>query len=156
MIAAVYLRCFTDLSTGHGICSNGTMRRTSRRFVAVLTLLGFFGFQWAVAAHACANVFDPSGGLMPAAVSQSSSSDCTKMNLKQNQLPVKVCLEHCTKGKDASSSVASTDAPAPASVAFLTVQPAVAVEIANSWSSPQLQARNNTPPPLVLSQRLRI
>jgi hypothetical protein len=31
------------------------MRRTSRRFVAVMTLLGFFGMQWALAAHACAS-----------------------------------------------------------------------------------------------------
>ena len=78
------------------------------------------------------------------------------MNPKLDQLPVKLCLEHCTTGKEASNSVASTDVPVPASVAFLTVQPAAAVEIVNSWSPSQLHARNNTPPPLALSQRLRI
>jgi hypothetical protein len=41
-------------------------------------------------------------------------------------------------------------------VAFLTVRPSVAVDIANSWSSPQLQSRNNSPPVLSLSSRLRI
>jgi len=120
--------------------------------VAVLTLLGFFGFQWAVTAHACARVFDPSGGLIPAPVSQSSASDCAMMA----QVDAKLCLEHCTQGKEASNSVASADAPVPASVAFLTVRPAVAVEMASSGSPFRLHARNNSPPPLLLSQRLRI
>ena len=128
------------------------MRRTSRRFVAVLTLLGFFGLQWALAAHACAKVLDPMGGPVPVTVSQAASSHCAMMD----QIEVKLCLEHCTQGNEASNSVASTDAPAPASVAFLTVQSVATVEIANSWSPPQLQSRINSPPPLVLSQRLRI
>lgn len=134
------------------MCFNCAMRRTSRRFVAALTLLGFFGLQWALAAHACAKVLDPMGAPMPITASQSASSHCATVD----QVDVKLCLEHCTKGKEASSSVAGTDAPAPASVAFLTVQSVAAVEIANSWSPPQLQSRNNSPPPLVLSQRLRI
>jgi hypothetical protein len=41
-------------------------------------------------------------------------------------------------------------------VAALAVEPAAFAQIANSWSPPQLQSRNNSPPPLILSQRLRI
>ena len=120
--------------------------------MAVMTLLGFFGVQGALAAHACARTFDQSRGLMPATISQTASDHCAIMAKVQAGL----CLEHCTKGKEASSSAASTDVPAPVSIAFLVVQPVASAEIANSWSPPQLQSRNNSPPPLLLSQRLRI
>jgi hypothetical protein len=132
------------------------MRRSSRRWVAAVTLLGFFGLQSALAAHACARAFDLSGGLPQAAMSPTGSSHCATTEPDSDQQQAGLCLEHCTKGKQANSSVASTDAPAPASVAFFTVQHSIAVAIANSWSPPQLQSRNNSPPPLVLSQRLRI
>jgi hypothetical protein len=69
-----------------------------------------------------------------------------------------LCLEHCTKGKEASNASAGTvaDATAPMAVAFLTVRASVSAGIANSWSSPQLQSRNNSPPALSVSSRLRI
>jgi len=121
-----------------------------------MTLLGFFGLQWALAAHACARTFDLSGGLAPAAVSQSASSHCATVVPNSDQRLAGLCLEHCTKGDEANSSFAGTDAPALATMAFLTVQPFASAEIANSWSPPQLQSHNNSPPPLVLSQRLRI
>jgi len=132
------------------------MRRTSRRFVAVMTLLGFFGMQWALAAHACARTFDLSSGLTPAAVSQSASSHCATTGPNSDQRQAGLCLEHCNKGDEASGSFAGTDAPAPPTIAFLTVQAFASAEIANSWSPRQLQSRNNSPPPLILSQRLRI
>jgi hypothetical protein len=120
-----------------------------------MTLLGILGLQGALAAHACAMTFLPSGE-WPAAALPSPSSHCAAMAPKSTPQGSALCLEHCTKGKEASNSVAATDAPAPASFAFLTVQPAASAAIANSWSPPQLQSRNNSPPPLVLSQRLRI
>ena len=121
-----------------------------------MTLLGFFGMQWALAAHACAMISDPSGGLNAAAASQSTPTHCATMAPKSVPQGAGLCLEHCTKGKEATGSIASTDAPAPMFVAFLTAQPFALPEIENSGSSAQLQFRNNSPPPLVLSQRLRI
>ena len=121
-----------------------------------MTLLGFFGLQWALAAHACAMMLDPSGALPAAAASPSTPSHCATMAPKSVPQDAGLCLDHCTKGKEATGSIASTDAPAPMSVAFLTVHPSSSPEIGNSWSSPQLQFRNNSPPPFALSQRLRI
>ena len=93
-----------------------------------------------------------------AAVATAPSSHCAAMAPKSAPQGSTLCLAHCTKGKEASNTNAGTvaDASAPMSVAFLTVRPAVAVDIANSWSSPQLQSRNNSPPVLSLSSRLRI
>jgi len=124
--------------------------------VAAVTLLGFFGLQAALAAHACARTFDLSGELPQATLAHSASSHCATTEPNSDQRQAGLCLEHCTKGKEVSSSAASADAPVPASVASFTVQPSMAVAIANSWTPPQLQSRNNSPPPLVLSQRLRI
>jgi len=133
------------------------MRRTLRRWVASVTLLGILGLQGALAAHACAMTFLPSDHSR-AAVATATSSHCAAMAPKSAPQGSTLCLEHCTKGKEASNASAGTvaDAPTPMSVAFLTVRPVVAVDIANSWSSPQLQSRNNSPPVLSLSSRLRI
>jgi hypothetical protein len=139
-----------------GICFNFAMRRTSRRWVAAMTLLGMFGMQWALAAHACALTLDPTGRRAPDAASEPVSSHCATMAGKVSPQDPGLCLEHCTKGKEATGSVATTDAPAPMSVAALAVETAAFAQIANSWSPPQLQNRNNSPPPLLLSSRLRI
>ena len=121
-----------------------------------MTLLGILGMQWALAAHACALALDPSGRLMPDAVTQSASSHCATMAGKASPQQPGLCLEHCTKGKEVTGSPATTDAPTPMSVAALAIEPAAFAQIANSWSPPQLQSRNNSPPPLLLSSRLRI
>lgn len=138
------------------MCFNFAMRRTSRRWVAAMTLLGIFGMQWALAAHACALALDPSGRLTPDPVAQPASSHCSTMAGKANPQQPGPCLEHCTKGKEVTGSLVTTDAPAPMPVAALAVEPAAFAQIANSWSPPQLQSRNNSPPPLLLSSRLRI
>jgi hypothetical protein len=101
--------------------------------------------------------FLPSGHSHAAAFPE-SSSHCAAMAPKSAAQGSTLCLEHCTKGKEASNASAGTvtDAPASMAVAFLTVRPFATVDIANSWSSPQLQSRNNSPPVLSLSSRLRI
>jgi hypothetical protein len=133
------------------------MRRTSRRWVAGFTLLGILGLQGALAAHACAMTILPSDHSHAADLS-ATSSHCAAMAPKSTPQGSTLCLEHCTKGKEASNASAGTvtDAPAPMAVAFLTLRPAVPADIANSGSSPRLQSRNNSPPVLSLSSRLRI
>jgi len=120
-----------------------------------MTLLGIFGMQWALAAHACALALDPTGRLMPDAATQPVSSHCATMAGKAIPQQPRLCLEHCTQGKEVTGSVAATDAPAMSTDA-LAVEPAAFAQIVNSWSPPQLQYRNNSPPPLLLSSRLRI
>jgi hypothetical protein len=133
------------------------MRRTLRRWVAAFTLLGILGLQGALAAHVCAMTFLPPEQ-SHAAAAAATSSHCAAMAPKSTPQGSALCLEHCTKGKEASNATAGTvaDAAAPMSVAFLNVRPAIDVDIANSWSSPQRQSRNNSPPVLSLSSRLRI
>ena len=121
-----------------------------------MTLLGILGMQWALAAHACASALDPSGRLMPHAISQSAPNHCATMAGKASPQQPGLCLEHCTKGKEVTGSLVAPDAPVPMSVAGLAIEPAALTEIANSWTPPQLQSRNNSPPPLLLSSRLRI
>jgi hypothetical protein len=121
-----------------------------------MTLLGIFGMQWAMAAHACALALDPTGRLTAGPPAQLASGHCSTMAAKIVPQQPGLCLEHCTKGKEVTGSLAATDAPAPMSVAALAVEPAAFAQIANSWSPPQLQSRNNSPPPLLLSSRLRI
>jgi hypothetical protein len=132
------------------------MRRTSRRWVAVVTLLGILGLQGALAAHACATMFLPPDGSHAAAGLPPSTSHCAALASKSVPQGGALCLEHCTKGKEASNASASTDAPTPPAAAFLTVPASAPPAIANSWSAPQLQSRNNSPPILALSSRLRI
>ena len=139
------------------------MSRTSRhwiatrRWVAAFTLFGILGLQGALAAHACAMTFLP-GEHSHAVASPATSSHCAALAPKSTPQGSALCLEHCTKGKEASNTSASagTDAPAPMSVAFLTVRPSPAQDVANSWAPAQLQSRNNSPPVLALSSRLRI
>jgi hypothetical protein len=140
----------------HRTWSNFAMCRTSRRWVGVVTLLGILGLQGALAAHACAMTLLPSDDPYSAAAIPSTSSHCAALASKSVPQGGVLCLEHCTKGKEASNAVANTDAPTPVVVAFLTVPAFAPPAIANSWSSPQLQSRNNSPPILVLSSRLRI
>jgi len=137
------------------MCFNFAMRRTSRRWVAAMTLLGIFGMQWALAAHACALALHPTGRLMPVEAAQPVSDHCATMAGKVSPQQPGLCLDHCTQGKEVTGTLATTDAPA-ISVAALSIEPAASVQIVNSWSPPQLQFRNNSPPPLLLSSRLRI
>jgi hypothetical protein len=124
--------------------------------VAVVTLLGILGLQGALAAHACATMFVPSGASHADAVAPPASSHCAALPSKSVPQGGALCLEHCTKGKEASNASISTDAPTLPVAAFLTVPAFARPAIANSWSPPQLQSRNNSPPILVLSSRLRI
>lgn len=132
------------------------MRRTSRRWVAIVTLLGILGLQGALAAHACAMTFPSLDDVHAAAATPSQSSHCAALASKSVPQGGVLCLEHCTKGKEASNAFVNSDAPTPTVAAFLTVPAFAPPAIANSWSPPQLQSRNNSPPILVLSSRLRI
>jgi hypothetical protein len=132
------------------------MFKTSRRWVAVVTLLGMLGLQGALAAHACATMFVASGESHAGAAVPPASTHCAALASKSVPQGGALCLEHCTKGKEASNASISTDVPALPVAAFLTVPAFAQPAIANSWSPPQLQSRNNSPPVLVLSSRLRI
>lgn len=131
------------------------MRRALRRWVAAFTLLGILGLQGALAAHACAMTLLPPDH-SHAAISNAMSGHCAALAPKSTPRGSTLCLEHCTKGKDASGSTVSTDAPAPLSVAVLHVPDAITADAASGAALQQRQFRNNSPPPLALSPRLRI
>ena len=127
--------------------------RRSRRLSAVVTLLGFITLQWLVVAHACAMQFHPLGALSPAETTASAAHHCAATD----KAPINLCFEHCSQGKDASNTVQAGDVPAPVPVAFLTVPHLVLSPPGRSGSVAAAPAlRSHSPPPLILSQRLRI
>jgi hypothetical protein len=130
-----------------------TNMRRNRRLSAVVTLLGFITLQWLVMAHACAMQFHPLGALSPIETTAPAAHHCAATD----KAPINLCLEHCSQGKDVSNTVQSGDAPAPVAIAFLTVPTLVLSPAGRSGSSAAAPAlRSHSPPPLILSQRLRI
>lgn len=127
------------------------MRRTTRRFVAAITMFGLLLVQGSVAAYACATTFNPQGGLVPAA-SAAPATDCASMMALAE---AGMCLQHCTQGDDANSTVPAIDVPGPAASGFLVVALAP-VGAAYDRVAARPTARSTSPPPLLLSQRLRI
>jgi hypothetical protein len=124
--------------------------RPHRRPFAIVTLLGFFAFQWLVAAHACAMPFHPQD--TPAPVS-AATHHCGA----PDSAPATLCIEHCTQGKDATNALPAGDVPTPAAIAFLTVPSLPASPTGTGRASSTAPAsRSHSPPPLTLSQRLRI
>lgn len=127
--------------------------RPPRRPSAFVTLLGFFAFQWLVAAHACAMPFHPPAASTPFEAAAAAAHHCGA----PDSAPAQLCIEHCSQGKDASNSMPAGDVPAPAAIAFLTVPPLLATAGGLGRSSSAAPAsRSHSPPPLTLSQRLRI
>lgn len=127
--------------------------RRNRRLSAVITLLGFITLQWLVVAHACAMQFHPLGALPPTGATAPAMHHCAATD----QAPINLCLEHCSQGKDVSNTVQAGDIPAPAAIAFLTVPAMPALPAGRNGSFAAVPAlRSHSPPPLTLSQRLRI
>jgi hypothetical protein len=127
------------------------MRRSSRRLVAILTLLGLLVVQGAVAAYPCAVVFESA----PLAMSDVNRAmvDCAGM---PDTAETALCLQHCTQGDDANSTVGAADVPAPAMCRYVVVAPAALTDTASTLAAARPPARSTSPPPLLLSQRLRI
>jgi hypothetical protein len=130
------------------------VRRTPRRVVAIIALLGFLFLQGAVAAHACSAAFHPSRGA--AVNADPSTHDCAGVVGTVNKAAATLCLQHCNQGDEASNTASSIDVPGPASTAFLIVEPASIDAPIVSRTSIRLAAHSTSPPPLSLSQRLRI
>jgi hypothetical protein len=129
------------------------MRRTSRRIVAAFTLFWLLLFQGAVAAHACKVILDPLGGMVQAASASASSDDCAGMI---DNAKAALCPKHCSQGNEASNTASSADFPSLPLAAFVVVDPAPAKTPAVSRVLSRLAAHGTSPPPLLLSQRLRI
>ena len=125
----------------------------NRRLSAIVTLLGFITLQWLVVAHACAMQFHPLGALSPVQTTAPAAHHCAATD----KAPINLCLEHCSQGKHASNTVHAGDVPAPAAVAFLTVPTLLVLPAGRGRSFAAAPAlRSHSPPPLTLSQRLRI
>lgn len=130
------------------------MRRKSRRTVAALALLGFLFLQGAAAAHACSVVFNPLRGAVVNA--NASTHDCAGTVAAVNKAPALLCLQHCNQGDEASNTSSSADVPGPVSIAFLVVEAAAMDAPIVSRASTRFTVHGTSPPPLSLSQRLRI
>ena len=135
------------------MCSNSRMRRTSRRLIAVLTIFWLLFSQGAMAAHACKQQFEWPGGLIPAAGASMSSDHCAGM---MEKAAAELCLKHCVQGTDSNNTASTADVPLLAPTTFLVVEPSATQVPARSAASLALAAHDASPPPLLLSQRLRI
>ncbi len=129
------------------------MRRTSRRLVAIITLFGLLVVHGAVAAHACALMQSPAGALVTAVSPRAVDGDCTA---DMDQADAAVCLHHCSQGHDANSTGNAADVPGPVLMACLTVAAAPPRLTSSRRAATPINARTTSPPPLLLSQRLRI
>jgi hypothetical protein len=129
------------------------MDRSSRRAVAVLAMLGLLFFQFALAAHACSLARQPTSPVVPAAGQTVSHDHCAGA---LDDGSAALCVAHCGLGDEASGSTASLDAPTPALSGFIVVAPAGERASAFVLATLRPAARSTSPPPLLLSQRLRI
>jgi hypothetical protein len=132
------------------------MRRASRRVIAVLTLLGILVVQGPVAAHACSGLFAPATGTMPALAMGAAMPDCAGMHDVDDSADAALCVQHCGQGHDANTTLGTADVPAPALHLYLTIEPAPMQVTASTLAATRPAARSTSPPPLLLSQRLRI
>jgi len=133
-----------------GICSNSTMRRASRRFVAVMTLLGFLECRghWPRTPAP-----GPSTNRVPDA--RDNLANASGPLRDHGKVQAGLCLEHLHKGKEASSSAAvgcaRTCCPSLSCSATCCLGGNRGTAGRHPASIPQ-----QLPPPLLLSQRLRI
>jgi hypothetical protein len=129
------------------------MPRAYRRLVAIVTLLGLLAVQGTVAAHPCALKFEAAPGSMPASTMREGMVDCAGMH---DPTDAALCVRHCGQGHDANTTLGTVDVPAPALHRCLTVEPAPIQMTASTLAATRPAARSTSPPPLLLSQRLRI
>ena len=125
------------------------MHRSFRRLVATVTLLGLLVVQGMVAAHACTAIFEAAAEPVPVA----AMADCTGMH---EGADAALCIQHCGRGHDANSTLSTADFPALVLTAYLTVEHAGIPVTAATLAATRPAARSTSPPPLLLSQRLRI
>lgn len=136
--------------------ANRYNRPVSRRYTRVVAwwmLLGVFLAQVAVAAYAC-----PQMGMAPIefATDAAMAEDCSGSGSKLPAGPSALCLEHCTSGQQLLDSQPTLD-PLHFAPLTLTWVAAIAGELpAGAAPAASHLARSTSPPPLVLSQRLRI
>lgn len=109
--------------------------------------------QGTVAAHACADLFAPAPGRMPMMAVGGAMPDCAGMH---DDADAALCAQHCGQGQDANTTFGTSDIPAPALHLFLTVEAAPTPVTATTLAATRPSARSTSPPPLLLSQRLRI
>jgi hypothetical protein len=129
------------------------MHRATRRLVAVLTLLGLVLVQGTVAAHACTALFDMATSRVAAAAMSDAMPGCGGMH---DDADAALCVQHCGQGHDANSTLGTADVPTPALHICLTLEPAPIAVTASTLAATRPAARSTSPPPLLLSQRLRI
>jgi hypothetical protein len=129
------------------------MRRSFRRLVAIVTVFGLLAVQGMVAAHACTASFDATLNLAPAVTMGEGMVDCPGM---PDTSETGLCLQHCAQGHEASNTVGAADFPAAALGRYVIVAPASMDFTASSRAAARPAARSTSPPPLLLSQRLRI
>jgi hypothetical protein len=129
------------------------MDRSSRRAVAVLAMLGLLFFQFALAAHACSLAQRPSPGNAHFASQKVAPDHCASA---ADDGGAALCIAHCGQGDETTGSTASLDAPTPALCGFIVVAPAGERAGAFVLATLRPAARSTSPPPLLLSQRLRI
>jgi hypothetical protein len=129
------------------------MPRACRRLVAIVTLLGLLAVQGSVAAHPCALKFEAPPGSVPVSPVRHVMADCAGMH---DTAETALCVQHCGQGKDANTTLGTADVPAPALHRCLTVEPAPMPVTTSTLAATRPAARSTSPPPLLLSQRLRI
>ena len=129
------------------------MCRSFRRLVAVLTLMALVTVQGTVAAYACTAIIDRATSAMPAVGMVEAMPDCAGMH---DNVDAALCAQHCGQGHDANSTLGTADVPAPALTRCLTVEPTPMQVTASTLAGTCPPTRSTSPPPLLLSQRLRI
>jgi hypothetical protein len=131
------------------------MRKSTRRLVTIVTLFALMLFQGSVAVHACA-LADVAPGTAHHATTAGDNiamGHCTGMADKS---AAALCLKHCNQGEDLNGSAAVADVPAVTDGAFLVVAPVATHVGSASVATHSLAISGAAPPPLLLSQRLRI
>jgi hypothetical protein len=131
------------------------MRKPTRRIAAIVSLLALMLFQGSVAAHACMLSHAARGAAahMPPAAAPSAHGHCEGMADKS---AAALCLKHCSLGDDLTGPATIADVPVVVAGTFLVVAP---VRIAAGYAGVaalSLAVSGAAPPPLLLSQRLRI
>ena len=131
------------------------MHRLSRRVVrtvAAVTLVGLIVLQGTVAAYACSvSMLPTSAG--SAHQGHAASGDCAGM---QQQSTDGLCLKHCSQGTDANTTLSAVDVPGMVLTSFVVIEPAARATLEALRTASRPDAHGNSPPPLLLSRRLRI